>query len=102
MTIPSASNNSVELDYGIKPIPSTKTTESQANGKDEQTPNIDIIDIRHDEVQINLKQEISQLLKPPKGPKTLPTLLLYDERGLQLFEKARPLNLSISALLTIL
>jgi hypothetical protein len=50
-------------------------------------PKIDIIDIRHDAVEMNLKEEILTSLKPETGAKTLPTLLLYDERGLQLFEE---------------
>jgi len=50
-------------------------------------PSIDIIDIRRDAVEINLKGEILSLLKPESGPKKLPTLLLYNERGLQLFEE---------------
>lgn len=48
---------------------------------------IDIIDIRHDTVEFNLKADILTSLRPETGPKTLPTLLLYDERGLQLFEE---------------
>jgi L-histidine Nalpha-methyltransferase / hercynylcysteine S-oxide synthase len=48
---------------------------------------IDIIDIRHDNVEFNLKADILSSLRPEVGPKTLPTLLLYDERGLQLFEE---------------
>jgi len=48
---------------------------------------IDIIDIRHDAVEINLKGQILTSLRPEVGPKTMPTLLLYDERGLQLFEE---------------
>lgn len=48
---------------------------------------IDIIDIRRDTVEFNLKADILTSLKPEIGPKTLPTLLLYDERGLQLFEE---------------
>jgi hypothetical protein len=50
---------------------------------------LDIIDIRCAAVEINLKDEINTLLKPKDGPRQLPTLLLYDERGLQLFEEAR-------------
>lgn len=49
--------------------------------------NIDIIDIRHDAVEVNLKDEILKSLRNESGIKTLPTLLLYDERGLQLFEE---------------
>ena len=50
------------------------------------TPNI--IDIRSDTAGIELKQEILAGLKPADGKeKTLPTLLLYDEQGLKLFER---------------
>lgn len=48
---------------------------------------IDIIDIRHDMVEFNLKADILKSLKPEVGQKKMPTLLLYDERGLQLFEE---------------
>lgn len=48
---------------------------------------IDIIDIRHDAIEVNLKDEILKSLRPESGIKTLPTLLLYNERGLQLFEE---------------
>jgi L-histidine Nalpha-methyltransferase / hercynylcysteine S-oxide synthase len=47
---------------------------------------IDIVDIRRATVEINLKDEILSMLNPTNGPRKLPTLLLYDERGLQLFE----------------
>ena len=47
---------------------------------------VDIIDIRHAAVEINLKEEILSQFSPENGPRQLPTLLLYDERGLQLFE----------------
>jgi len=51
------------------------------------TPNLDIIDIRSTAVELNLKEEIHALFKPKHGPRTLPTLLLYNERGLQIFEQ---------------
>lgn len=54
-------------------------------------PKVDIIDIRHDAVELSLKDEILNSLNPQEGPKRLPTLLLYDERGLQLFEEVNPL-----------
>ncbi|KAI0828074.1 C-type lectin protein [Hypoxylon sp. FL0890] len=53
----------------------------------EQPPNVDIIDIRQAAVEINLKEEIYRLLRPQEGPRKLPTLLLYDKKGLQLFEE---------------
>lgn len=55
------------------------------------TPNADvpnIIDIRSDAASIELKHLISDGLHPQKGAeKTLPTLLLYDNAGLKLFEQ---------------
>ncbi|KAM3503926.1 hypothetical protein MY11210_008535 [Beauveria gryllotalpidicola] len=47
---------------------------------------LDIIDIRGEQVDFNLKEEIANHLNPISGHRTLPTLLLYDEMGLQLFE----------------
>lgn len=64
-----------------KHIPLSKTLGGQDLSK-----SIDIIDIRHDVVEMNLKEEILSSLSPKKGPKTMPTLLLYDESGLQIFE----------------
>ncbi|KAK3073168.1 hypothetical protein LTR53_005505 [Teratosphaeriaceae sp. CCFEE 6253] len=47
-----------------------------------------IIDIRSDIAGAELKQEILSGLKPADGgEKTLPTLLLYDVKGLKLFER---------------
>lgn len=48
---------------------------------------VDIIDIRGASVELNLKVEIKSMFCSTNGPRELPTLLLYDERGLQLFEK---------------
>jgi len=49
----------------------------------------DIIDIRRIEVEINLRAEVLDMFSAKNGPRELPTLLLYDERGLQLFEDVR-------------
>ena len=57
------------------------------NSKAELDIPIDIIDIRHDAVGFELKDDILRYLEPESGPKKLPTLLLYDEKGLQLFEE---------------
>lgn len=47
-----------------------------------------IIDIRSDAAGIELTQLIHAGLKPQNGAeKTLPTLLLYDNKGLKLFEQ---------------
>lgn len=49
----------------------------------------EIIDIRGVDgtSDFNLKDDVAAMLDPPGGgPRKLPTLLLYDESGLQLFE----------------
>ncbi|RYP90886.1 hypothetical protein DL770_003024 [Monosporascus sp. CRB-9-2] len=48
---------------------------------------VDIIDIRQATVESSLKEDIESLFRPQEGPRKLPTLLLYDEKGLQLFEE---------------
>ncbi|KAI5362861.1 Putative sulfatase-modifying factor enzyme, C-type lectin [Septoria linicola] len=55
----------------------------------EKTLRPDIIDIRSDTAGIELKQLIHSGLQPEDGSteKTLPTLLLYDNKGLKLFEE---------------
>ena len=55
----------------------------------EKTLRPDIIDIRSDAAGIELKQLIHKGLKAQdgSGEKTLPTLLLYDTKGLKLFER---------------
>ena len=48
---------------------------------------LDVIDIRSEEIQVSLLDEINRGLRPEAGTgKTLPTLLLYDAKGLALFE----------------
>lgn len=50
----------------------------------------DIIDIRSNKIDFNLKDALVSSFDPPDGgARRLPTLLLYDERGLQLFESVR-------------
>ena len=47
-----------------------------------------IIDIRRDAQEYSILDDIKTGLRPADGgQKTLPTLLLYDEAGLKLFEK---------------
>lgn len=57
---------------------------TQKNG--DSGASLDIIDIRGEHVEINLKDEVTSMLNPGKGPRRLPTMLLYSEKGLQLFE----------------
>lgn len=50
---------------------------------------VDIIDIRQAAVEMNIREEIDRLFRPQEGIRRLPTLLLYDEKGLQLFEEVQ-------------
>ena len=58
----------------------------KGSGRVNKQSQVDIIDIRDGVVQFNLKEEIHHLFRPQEGYRKLPTLLLYDEKGLQLFE----------------
>lgn len=85
--------NAANTPNGVSPA--TKTThlggsQAQAQAQDKTKAAVDIIDIRSAAVEINLKEEINCLFKPKDGPRKLPTLLLYNERGLQLFEEVLP------------
>ncbi|KAJ9235084.1 hypothetical protein DTO207G8_8919 [Paecilomyces variotii] len=68
---------------------------------------IDIIDIRQEELELSLGKEIVRGLNPQDGrPRSLPTILLYDTEGLKLFEQITYLedyyltNAEIEVLLT--
>jgi L-histidine Nalpha-methyltransferase / hercynylcysteine S-oxide synthase len=86
MTIPITANSAAHVGEARQP-PSTKILATKGMPKMGSVSNIDIIDIRHDAVEVNLKDEILSSLRPESGIKQLPTLLLYSERGLQLFEE---------------
>lgn len=86
MTIPITSHSAAHVGEAGQPR-STKLLATKGIPKMGSMSNIDIIDIRHDAVEINLKDEILSSLRPESGIKQLPTLLLYSERGLQLFEE---------------
>jgi hypothetical protein len=47
----------------------------------------DIIDIRGHVVEFDLKADVETMLAGHPGARKLPTMLLYDEKGLQLFEE---------------
>lgn len=49
----------------------------------------DITDIRRSLVETDLKADVLSMFNPAQGPRQLPTLLLYNEKGLQLFEDVR-------------
>ena len=47
-----------------------------------------ILDIRRDDIQFSILDDINKKLRPSPGTeKHLPTMLLYDETGLKLFEE---------------
>ncbi len=47
----------------------------------------DIIDIRQHVIEFDLTHDIDTMLRPAEGAKQMPTMLLYDEKGLQIFEE---------------
>ncbi|KKK26388.1 hypothetical protein ARAM_006780 [Aspergillus rambellii] len=50
--------------------------------------NVGIVDIRQNDVEYSLVNEIRRGINPPDGTRrSLPTMLLYDTEGLKLFEK---------------
>lgn len=55
---------------------------------------LDIVDIRAGQVDFDMKGEIMSMMDPSNAQRALPTMLLYDERGLQLFEKVFPSHAS--------
>jgi len=84
MTIPSASNRGIDFAPATQ---APKAIRARADSKFTSSSFVDIIDIRSEDVKFNLKEQILTSLNPEYGPKTLPTLILYDERGLKLFEE---------------
>lgn len=71
---------------------SNDSARAHAAPTDVSKPALDIIDIRLVAVEINLKDEIRTLFQAEDGPRKLPTLLLYNERGLQIFEEVNTHN----------
>lgn len=75
-----ASIDSAVTPIGVSGYPESRKMSTSA-------ANLDIIDIRSAALEFNLKEDIHAHFKPKSGPRKLPTLLLYNERGLQLFEE---------------
>lgn len=49
---------------------------------------VDIVDIHQDNINFSLADEVHKSLNPPEGEaRSFPTLLLYDTKGLKLFEQ---------------
>jgi len=71
----------------IETVLESATSLSSTKGKRLAHADPEIIDIRRDKGEHSLLEEIKSGLRPADGAeKTLPTLLLYDEAGLRLFE----------------
>jgi uncharacterized SAM-dependent methyltransferase len=52
------------------------------------TPIVDIVDIRQQDFTSSLANDVHSSLDPPEGTnRSLPTTLLYDTKGLKLFEE---------------
>ena len=48
---------------------------------------VDIVDIRQNDVEFSLVNDIQRGIDPPAGTcRSMPTMLLYDAQGLKLFE----------------
>jgi uncharacterized SAM-dependent methyltransferase len=65
------------------------TRHDDANGKGKGNNVCDIIDIRRSEIQLDILGDIRKQLRPDAAgaEKKLPTMLLYDEAGLRIFEE---------------
>lgn len=67
---------------------SLSESEPVLSGKMTVSGTTQIIDIRAGKTKLDILRDIKNGLRPQNGgEKTLPTLLLYDEAGLRLFEK---------------
>lgn len=75
-------------DTGAGPVSLPDKRSDSLNGGLLSAEDTTIIDIRGDAELVSLAAAISEGLRPADGgEKTLPTLLLYDEAGLRLFEQ---------------
>lgn len=69
-----------------RPSPARLSNKADLSTKS-SPPQINIIDIRQHVIDMDLSNDIMSMLKPETGPKKMPTMLLYDEAGLQIFEE---------------
>ena len=81
-----------------------KPVANQVNEK-KSTSTPDILDIRQNVIEMDLSNDITSMLQPERGPKQMPTMLLYDTEGLQTFEEVcrspTPLSLQFMQDLTL-
>ena len=60
---------------------------ARTNGPIDCHRQVSVSDIRREGSEFSILDEMRNLLNPEKGPeKRMPTMLLYDEQGLKLFE----------------
>jgi len=75
------------FEMAIEKVLENATSLSTTKSKILASASPEIIDIRQDKGEHSLLEDIKNGLRPADGgDKTLPTLLLYDEAGLRLFE----------------
>jgi len=61
---------------------------SPSAGNASNGSNVSIVDIRRGEIAFSILDEMKRMLRPSAGKeKKMPTMLLYDEAGLKLFEE---------------
>lgn len=86
---PTASLNTPRKMTAVKQIPERKVlidSNHKSPSKPGKHPN-SVIDIRSNKDDLNLRHALVSSFNPHDGrPRWLPTMLLYDEKGLQLFE----------------
>lgn len=60
----------------------------QANGPKKDVRHVSVIDIRREAAEYSILDEMRKMLNStPGNEKKMPTMLLYDEQGLKLFEE---------------
>ena len=77
---------SEEIVTAMGTAPNLQTCKAAGALKSSPAARVEIIDIRRAAVELSLKEQIVSMFQSRSSPRQLPTLLLYNERGLQLFE----------------
>lgn len=83
----SENGSSVDENNPGHAAPTTRLPSKADHGSKSSHASIDIIDIRHHVIDMDLSNDINLMLRPENGPKMMPTMLLYDAAGLQIFEE---------------
>lgn len=75
-----------EKDAGLDARPSARLSNKAEHFKSPQAK-VNIIDIRQHVIDMDLSNDIMSMLRSEQGPRKMPTMLLYDAAGLQIFEE---------------